>query len=178
MTKKKKKKKFDKSQKKSQLSCLRVILLCLFRPRRGPDPVTRCGHQREQKSEAKTLGDRLLSCSHPRRPPGQPQRHALRCLLSPQHRSPSFLLLFSLHIVPILNFFVPGATSRFLQLFMKAWPLHLLYSQAASLSSPNLPASRDPRLQPQSDLQSPIARWPLHSDSHCSVKSIFPMQSP
>lgn len=44
-----------------------------------------------------------------------------------------------LHTVPVLNFFVPGATSHFLQLFTEPWPFHLLYSHRTSLSSHNLP---------------------------------------
>lgn len=54
-------------------------------------------------------------------PPGQLQTLLSDASFSPQHSFPSFLLLFSLHIVPILNF-VAGATSRLLQLFIERDP--------------------------------------------------------
>lgn len=75
-----------------------------------------------------------------------------------------------LHVVPVLRFFVPGGTSRFLQLFGEAWPFHLLYSHRTSLSSHNLTISRDPELQLEWASRSLPALWPLHPDSHCWLK--------
>lgn len=144
----------------------------------GPrhSPWVREGAETE---ELTNLLSAMLSCS-------QPSNHHFSCFQRLSSLS-AYLPLVSpatltakmwLHTVPDLSFFVAGATSHLLQLLVKVWPFHLLYSHRTSLSSRNLTISRDPDLQLQSGFQALLARWPLYSASHSSVKEIFPMQSP
>lgn len=86
----------------------------------GPE-AARAGGTAVEQQKAPPRYARLSRCPQ-LHPPGQLRTLLSDASFSPQHSFPSFLLLFSLHIVPILNFFVAGATSRLLQLFIERDP--------------------------------------------------------
>lgn len=128
---------------------------------RSQDPRARWNQQNEAAGESSVCTALLL-------PSIPPTSSAFRCRLV---LSPHVFYYSHYKVTPYSRcsqVLCSGATSRFLQLFSKTWPFHLLYSHRTSLSSHNLTISRDPELSGSLSSVTSPSRRPLFSKINIS----------